>query len=162
MTDTVPTHDAAALTRYIETRYHARHRAQLPHLAELAERVEVVHFGEEDVPEGLSNLLHRMNGEMEDHMKKEELILFATIRKGGGPGTENPIAWMRADHDNHRADLAQIRRLTAGLVAPKDACGTWAALYAGLEEFVDDLEEHMRLENEILFPLFEPSELVRD
>ena len=156
MTDVAPIHDAAELTRYIETRYHARHREQLPRLAEMAERVENVHFGEDDVPEGLSAVLRRMIGELEVHMKKEELILFPAIREGGGPGIENPIAVMRADHDDHATEVAEIRRLTADLTLPLGACGTWTALYAGLNEFISDLEEHIRLENEVLFPQFEP------
>jgi len=155
MTETAPIHDAAELMRYIETRYHARHREQLPPLADMAEKVENVHFGDDDVPEGLSAILRRMIGEMEVHMKKEELILFPAIRKGGGPGIGNPIAVMRADHDNHATEVTEIRRLTANLTLPQGACGTWAALYAGLEEFVTDLEEHMRLENDVLFPRFE-------
>ncbi len=156
MTDVVPIHDAAELTHYIETRYHARHREQLPRLAEMAEKVENVHVGEHDVPEGLSAILRRMIGELEVHMKKEELILFPAIRKGGGPGIENPIAVMRADHDDHATEVAEIRRLTADLPLPLGACGTWTALYAGLNEFISDLEEHIRLENEVLFPQFEP------
>ena len=44
MTETAPIHDPSALTRYIETRYHARHREQLPQLAQLAGRVEAVLF----------------------------------------------------------------------------------------------------------------------
>lgn len=156
MTDVAPIHDAAELTRYIETRYHARHREQLPRLAEMAEKVENVHVGEDDVPEGLSAILRRMIGELEVHMKKEELILFPAIRKGGGPGIENPIAVMRADHDNHATEVAEIRRLTTDLTLPQGACGTWTALYAGLDEFISDLEEHIRLENEVLFPQFEP------
>lgn len=69
MTDTPPK-DPVALTRYIEKRYHAVHREQLPVLAEMAERVESVHFGDDHVPDGLSNILERMIGEMEIHMKK--------------------------------------------------------------------------------------------
>lgn len=153
--NTAPIHDAAALTRHIETRYHARHREQLPALAAMAARVEDVHFGEPGVPDGLSLLLHRMSGEMEVHMKKEELILFPAIRKGGMPGIDHPIAVMRADHAAHDADLAQLRRLTADLSLPKGACGTWTRLYQGLEEFIQDLTEHMRLENDVLFPRFE-------
>ena len=155
MPDTSPPQDPAELTRYIETRYHERHREQLPLLAQMAERVETVHFGDDDVPEGLSNLLERMIGDMEVHMKKEELILFPAIRKGGMPGIENPIAVMRADHDNHATEIADIRRLTCNLTLPAGACGTWTALYTGLAEFLGDLEEHMRLENEVLFPRFE-------
>ena len=151
MPDTSPPQDPAELTRYIETRYHERHREQLPLLAQMAERVETVHFGDDDVPEGLSNLLERMIGDMEVHMKKEELILFPAIRKGGMPGIENPIAVMRADHDNHATEIADIRRLTCNLTLPAGACGTWTALYTGLAEFLGDLEEHMRLENDVLF-----------
>lgn len=153
--NTAPIHDAAALTRHIETRYHARHREQLPALAAMAARVEDVHFGEPGVPCGLSLLLHRMSGEMEVHMKKEELILFPAIRKGGMPGIDHPIAVMRADHAAHDSDLAQIRHLTADLSLPEAACGTWTRLYQGLEEFIQDLTEHMRLENDVLFPRFE-------
>lgn len=155
MTNPAPIHDAAALTRYIETRYHARHREQLPPLAGMAEKVETVHYGDDDVPEGLANILRRMIGDMEVHMKKEELILFPAIRRGGGPGIEKPIAVMRDDHDDHAIDVAEIRRLTAGLTLPPGACRTWTTLYAGLDEFITDLEEHMRLENDVLFPPFE-------
>lgn len=155
MTESAPIHDAAELTRYIETRYHARHREQLPELASLAERVESVHFGDENVPEGLADLLSRLIGEMEVHMKKEELILFPAIRRGGMPGIETPIAVMRADHDDHDREIAQIRALTGGLTLPEGACRTWTALYRGLETFIADLEEHIRLENEVLFPQFE-------
>ena len=155
MSDAAPIRDAAELTRYIETRYHARHREQLPPLAAMAAKVEEVHFGDDHVPDGLSDVLRRMIGEMEVHMKKEELILFPAIRRGGGPGIENPIAVMRADHDDHAAEVAEIRRLTRELTLPEGSCGTWTALYAGLDEFIADLEEHMRLENDVLFPQFE-------
>lgn len=156
MPDNAPIHDAAELTRYIESRYHARHREQLPELTGLAGKVEAVHQGAAGVPAGLSDILRRMTGEMEVHMKKEELILFPAIRAGGGPGIGHPIAVMRADHDDHAADLAEIRRLTGGPKLPDGACRTWTALYAGLTGFIEDLEEHMRLENDVLFPQFEP------
>ena len=151
----VPIHDAAALTHHIETRYHARHREQLPMLAAMAERVEDVHFGDEGVPDGLSVLLQQMIGEMEVHMKKEELILFPAIRAGGGPGLAHPIAVMRADHDDHERAIAGIRHLTQNLELPDGACGTWTRLYAGLAEFIADISEHIRLENEVLFPQFD-------
>jgi regulator of cell morphogenesis and NO signaling len=96
-----------------------------------------------------------MIGTLEVHMKKEELILFPAIRRGGGPGIATPIAVMRADHDDHAREVAEIRRLTADLRLPQGACRTWTALYAGLDEFLSDLAEHIRLENDVLFPPFE-------
>ena len=35
------------------------------------------------------------------------------------------------------------------------ACTIWQHLCAGVREFVDDLQQHIRLENEVLFPQFE-------
>lgn len=153
----VPTADAAALTRHIETRYHARHRAQLPDLIALAEKVERVHFGDENVPAGLADLLTRLSTEMEDHMTKEERILFPAIRQGGMPGIEHPIAVMRADHAGHDAEVARIRALTRDLTLPAGACRSWTALYDQLGAFLADLDDHMRLENDVLFPRFEPA-----
>ena len=155
MSDATSTDDPAELTRHIETRYHARHREQLPRLAELAAKVETVHSDDARAPAGLAEVLRRLIGEMEVHMKKEELILFPAIRKGGMPGIENPIGVMRADHDHHDCEIAEIRRLTGNLTLPEGACRTWTALYEGLAAFIADLEAHIRLENEVLFPQFE-------
>jgi regulator of cell morphogenesis and NO signaling len=124
MTEAAPLHAAAELTRFIEAHYHASHRDRLPELAALAGKVERVHAGKTGVPHGLADLLSRMIGEMEVHMKKEELILFPAIRKGGKPGIETPIAAMRADHDDHGQDIAQIRAFTGGLEPPDGACRT--------------------------------------
>lgn len=156
MTATVaPTDDPAALTRYIETRYHARHRRDLPELRGLAQRVEAAHAADPEVPQGLAALLHHMIGELEMHMKKEEAILFPLIRAGAPQPLDAPIAAMRADHDDHDDWVARIRTLTNGLVPPDGACGSWRALYQGIGGFLSDLADHVRLENDVLFPRFE-------
>jgi regulator of cell morphogenesis and NO signaling len=38
----------------------------------------------------------------------------------------------------------------------KARTGSRRRLHAGFVEFMTDLEEHIRLENEVLFPQFEP------
>ncbi|WP_417478476.1 hemerythrin domain-containing protein [Maricaulis sp.] len=156
MTEDLPPDNPAALTSFIEARYHARHREQLPDLTALASRVERVHAGAAKVPAGLAAVLQLMIGELEVHMKKEELILFPAIRRGGAIGLENPIAVMRADHRDHEAMIAQIRELTDNLTLPDGACRTWTTLYEGLAGFLDDFDAHLQLENEVLFPQFEP------
>ena len=157
MTTEPPLDNPAALTTFIETRYHQTHRAQLPDLAALALKVERVHGKSPDAPLGLGALLERLIGTLEVHMKKEELILFPAIRRGGGPGIENPIAVMRADHDDHQTEVTQIRRLTHDLTLPEGACRSWTALYTGLAEFLSDLDAHIRLENDVLFLRFAPT-----
>jgi len=157
MTEDLPPTDPGALTTYIQTRYHDLHRVQMPDLAALALKVERVHADAPAVPAGLGALLQRMIGELEVHMKKEELILFPAIRRGGMPGIENPIAVMRADHEDQEVSVAQIRALTDDLKVPDGACRSWTALYEGLAAFLADLDAHMRLENDVLFPQFEPT-----
>jgi regulator of cell morphogenesis and NO signaling len=155
MTDIASMDDPAELTRYIERHYHRRHRTQLPDLAAMAAKVEQVHAGAPAVPDGLAARLRKLIGELEVHMKKEELILFPAIRRGSSPGLGAPIAVMRADHGSHEDEIACLRGLTKGFTPPEGACGTWQRLYGGLREFVADLEEHIRLENEVLFPRFD-------
>lgn len=155
MGDAPPVYDAPELTRFIEARYHARHRDQLPELAALAAKVEAAHSGRPDAPAGLAKLLDQVIGDLNSHMRKEELILFPAIRMGGAAGLDQPIAVMRADHAEHEQLLHRIRHMTNGLALPRDACGNWSALYAGLTAFISDFAEHLRLENEVLFPMFE-------
>ena len=48
-----------------------------------------------------------------------------------------------------------LASVTGDLTLPNNACNTWRALYAGLGKLVEDLTEHMHIENNILFPRFE-------
>jgi len=95
-----------------------------------------------------------MAAEMDEHMAKEEQILFPMMRKGGHPMIVHPIAAMRHDHDGHADQLRGIEHFTHGLTPPEGACGSWLRLYAGVEKFADDLVTHMHLENDVLFPRF--------
>jgi regulator of cell morphogenesis and NO signaling len=138
----------------IETRYHATHRRELPELVRLARRVEAVHKDNPAVPRGIATLLERMGAELEDHMRKEEEVLFPLMRCGGHPMIAQPIAVMLAEHDDHGAHLRMLERLTGDFTAPADACPTWRALYIGAKKLADDLMEHIHTENNVLFPRF--------
>ncbi len=89
-------------------------------------------------------------------MAKEETILFPMLRRGGNPFVVHPIGVMRSEHEEHAARLAELMVLTHDATPPEDACTTWQHLCADIKQFADDLQQHMRLENEVLFPLFEP------
>ena len=62
---------------------------------------------------------------------------------------------MKRSNGNQPPAAGEIYRLTGNLTLPDGACGTWTGLYRGLDEFTRDLTEHMRLENDVLFPQFE-------
>jgi regulator of cell morphogenesis and NO signaling len=149
--------ETGALIDHILTRYHETHRADLASLVPLTERVEQVHVDDPEVPKGLARALSTLAGEMEDHMAKEEKILFPAMRAGGVPGIEHPIAVMRADHDDHAENIELIRKLTNDLTLPDHACGSWRSLYGGTATLLDDLAAHIAMENDVLFPRFEPA-----
>ena len=146
--------DTDDLITLIETRYHAVHRQELPELIKLARRVEAVHAAHPEAPHGAADLLRQMEGELEVHMKKEELILFPMMRRGGHPMIAQPIAAMLAEHDDHGAQLHELARIMHDFAAPDDACPTWRALCAGARKLSDDLMEHIHSENNVLFPRF--------
>ena len=145
----------AALIDDILERYHAVHRTQLPELIRMAHRVELVHRDNPEVPSGLAQLLESMEGEMLDHMQKEETILFPMLKTGGNPLVVVPISMMRSEHTSHGEQLDRLTTLTHDGMLPPGACNTWQALYAGIAQFKDDLINHIHLENNVLFPQFE-------
>lgn len=145
--------ETGALIDYIMYRYHELHRRQLPELVKLALKVEAVHAENPNAPRGLADLLQRLIGELEVHMKKEELILFPMM-KSGVESADGPISQMRLDHDDHGEALRAIEAMTDGFTPPEGACRSWQALYAGAARFTDDIMEHISLENNVLFPRF--------
>lgn len=142
------------LIDHIVERYHEAHRRELPILIDLAQKVERVHRGHPAMPDNLSRLLQTMRLDLEMHMCKEEHVVFALIKEGNGPLIGGPIEMMMLDHENHGAMLRQLEALTADCRPPGDACRSWRELYTGLRKLIDDLVEHIHLENNILFPRF--------
>ncbi len=113
----------------------------------------------------INSLFKLSAGDLAQHMKKEELILFPFIQKmvkaqkENQPiqephfGTvENPIAMMKEEHSNEGDRFDKIATLTDGFTPPEDACSTYKVTYQMLKEFEQDLHKHIHLENNILFP----------
>jgi regulator of cell morphogenesis and NO signaling len=142
------------LIEHILTRFHETHRAELPELVRLAARVEERHAGNAAVPRGLHAALIELTDALEDHMQKEEQILFPLMRAGGHPMIAAPIGRMRFEHDEHGERLENLVRLTHDFELPVEACPTWRALYAGVRKLIDDVHEHVHLENNVLFARF--------
>ncbi|MEZ5816611.1 MAG: iron-sulfur cluster repair di-iron protein [Hyphomicrobiaceae bacterium] len=150
-------HESNALVGYILSRYHDTHRRELPELRLLAGKVEAAHRTHTEVPAGLAQLLARAQHELEDHMRKEEQILFPAIRSDFKGSLFGPITVMRHEHDSHAELIHALQATCRNFVLPKDACRSWQGLYRGVEKLVTDLMEHINLENTVLFPRFEYS-----
>ena len=141
----------AELIDHLLTRFHARHREQLPELIRLSRRVETVHADRPECPTGLADHLTTMAEALESHMQKEEQILFPILLRGFPPMVHMPINVMRQEHDEHGEALARLVALAHGLDMPRGACNTWRALVLGLRTLREDLMEHIHLENNLLF-----------
>lgn len=140
-----------ALIDHLLERFHETHRRQLPELIRIAKKVEARHADHPACPHGLAAHLEVMQRDLESHLQKEEQILFPLLRNGSPAYVPGPIAVMRHEHAQHDVALARLAQLSRGGLAPEAACSTWQALYAGLAVLRDDLLEHMRLENDVLF-----------
>lgn len=151
-----PSREPSALIDHILLRFHEVHRQQLPELIRLAATVEAVHSDRADAPHGLTALLKFVHQELLQHMEKEECILFPLLRLGGAPFAVHPIGAMRREHEDHLQQLQHLMRLTSDATPPADACATWQRLCSRVGEFAADLQQHMQLENDVLFPQFEP------
>lgn len=134
---------------HILPRYHDTHRRQLEELVPLAEKVAGVHAGK--FPAEVVPLLHTIQNELLSHMMKEERILFPMLKQGAGRAAAMPVRMMMHEHTEHEAALERLLEVTGNLQAPADACRSWQRLYSLAQELVDDLRDHIDLEDNILF-----------
>ena len=137
---------------HIIVRYHDMHREQLPELILQATKVERVHADKPGVPRGLTRHLTALHNELSSHMMKEEQILFPMIKRGMGTQAAGPISVMESEHDDAGELVEVIKHITNNVTPPPEACTTWIALYNGINVMIDDLMEHISLENNALFP----------
>lgn len=139
------------LTDFIVKRFHEDLRKRIPELILLASRVERVHCDSPNCPKGLSSFLRFLMTEMENHMQKEEQLLFPMINRGQGKMAMMPVECMKNEHLEHGKNLERLRELANQFIVPEGACTTWKALYAGLDQLEEEIMTHIHLENHVLF-----------
>lgn len=156
-----PDETATALVDRLVATHHAYTRQALATLVPLAHKVAKVHADVASAPR-VEALVLELADELLAHLSREQNVLFPWIRAldatpppAGPPpfgALENPLRVMALDHDRALSVAAELRRATGGFVAPAGACRSWRALWDGLGALEADLLEHLRLENDVLFP----------
>jgi len=142
----------ADLVEHIIVRFHEPLRLELPRLAELAQKVARVHAERDRRLPALRDAFLALATELLPHMDKEEQILFPWIVGGRGRSAGGPVRAMEAEHDHAGGLLRELRTLSDDYTLPEEACGSWRALWEGLETLEADLHAHIHLENNILHP----------
>lgn len=134
-------------------------------ISQYSKKVAKVHGSHNPEVVEINDLFMTIANELNMHMHKEEMILFPFIKqlvnsKKSGQQIERPrfgtiqtpINMMELEHDGAGDIIKKIAKLSNNFTPPEHACNTYRALYAKLEEYQDDLFQHVHLENNVLFP----------
>lgn len=154
-----------ALADYIEKKHHRYVAEKIPVLNGFLAKLCAVHGERHPELHQIASAFGASSGELTQHMKKEELILFPAVRKMVRAARENaphekpsfgtvqhPISVMMQEHETEGGRFEEIRALSADYTPPADGCSTYRVTFAMLAEFEEDLHRHIHLENNILFP----------
>ncbi len=153
------------LTAHIVAKHHMYVRQEIPRIQGLLAKVLAAHGQNHPEIAKIQENFQDLASELTSHMFKEENVLFPYIDSmqaavdRGEPvpppffGTvRNPVQMMIMEHDGAGEKLHEMRDLSSGYKVPPDGCPTNASLYRALDEFEQDLHQHIHLENNILFP----------
>jgi regulator of cell morphogenesis and NO signaling len=156
--------EADFLADYIYNQHHKYFYDRKDDLSQLAIKVTQVHGAHYPYLHELLNLINKLFTELKLHFHKEEKVLFPYIKElvlckkesrrpshhlamGNGP-----LAMMEMEHETAGDILRSMRAVTNDYKLPENACSSFSLLYRRLEELEKDLQQHIHLENNILFP----------
>ncbi len=157
--------DLNFLVDHVLHTHHAYVKTSTPILLEYTKKLARVHGPNHPELIELAEKFNEVANELESHMQKEEQVLFPYIKelcavtdeaKQSGScsfgSIKNPIWMMENEHEAVGAILNDMRSMTNNYSLPEDACTTYKVTFLKLNEFEEDLHQHIHLENNIIFP----------
>ena len=153
------------ITSHIVNVHHAYARHEMPRLAQTARMLSRTHGAVCPELARIEVLLRAMIREFSVHMLSEEQTIFPYIvqleaaeRESEAPpqspgGTdESPLRNMMAEHDSAVEMLRELRYLANDFTPPADADQQLERFYCALDAFEADMQDHIELEDNVLFP----------
>ncbi len=153
------------LIQHIVRVHHQRVRHDLPKLVREARKLTDKPGDRSREFGALEKLVQQLQQELWTHIQKEEEVLFPLIVAMEEGSTiyyppahsrlrsiSHPVFLMVQEHEAAKLIMEEIRWSTENFAAPEWACPSHRALFDGLRGFEIDLREHLRLENDVLFP----------
>ena len=149
------------LTNYIVSTHHGYTKKELPQIFAWLQKVSAKHGDRHPELYRIFECFASLKEELEDHMRKEELILFPRIVEMENSADyskisplylQAPVTLMEHEHEQAGILLKEIHRYSNNYIPPADACTTYRLSFAALQAFEADLHRHIHLENNILFP----------
>jgi regulator of cell morphogenesis and NO signaling len=153
------------MTEGIIRTHHDYLRTELPFLEERIAKMCTNHGQEHPEMFRVQQILQDLRDDLTGHLAKEESILFPYIAEleeavvNGRPVTHAcfptvrfPIRIMLMEHDAAGQLLENLRYATTDYTPPAGLCDCGREFYQRLQVLDADLREHIRTENEDLFP----------
>lgn len=149
------------LIDFIVNTHHVYVKKVLPEISDLSSAILRAHGVNHPELFKVYKLFHGLKSELEQHLIKEEEILFPLIRTYSSTNDGNllnkikaVISELDAEHVAAGDVLKNLRALTDDYSVPGDGCPTYERVFLLLPELEADLFRHIHLENNILFLKF--------
>jgi len=146
------------LMDYIINTHHAFLNRNLPVISELVNTILRVHGSNHRELFQVHKLFHSLKTELEQHLIKEEELLFPMVREYEQKPSNELLEEVRRvaretedEHESAGGILKELRKAAGNYEIPADVCGTFRKTYEMLQELESDLFQHIHLENNILF-----------
>jgi regulator of cell morphogenesis and NO signaling len=157
------TTDISFLCEAIVDRYHASLQETLPRIRN--EMASMSAAAASPAVEMLRTAFTEVSEQIESHLAKEENLLFPAIaalsaaERAGARRPPlafatvlHPIRFMEAEHARIEMAIAGLRQLAREVPEPDTLLPAWRQCMADLAKLENELREHHRTENEVLFP----------
>lgn len=147
------------LIDFIINKHHTFMKRELPIINELLTKIFTVHYSDHgEVLSKLKRLFGNLRMEIEEHLIKEEEVLFPILMEyEKNPSKELLTKALKVlhetedEHDNAGDILKEMKGITDGYKAPSSGCNSFRIAYEKLQIMEEDLFRHIHLENNILF-----------
>lgn len=154
------------LIRHIVERHHVYLRSELQGLERSLLRVANINDrADANTLAPLTGIFRFFKRELELHLKKEEDVLFpmierietaaetgAAIPRFTFGSIANPIGIMEEDHEGQKRQLMKILELSGNYTGPPGQAAIFSSFCERLQALDTDMQRHVYLEDEILFP----------
>jgi regulator of cell morphogenesis and NO signaling len=155
--------ETTELIDHILNTHHVFMRRELPQLSDLVTTILRVHGAiHGEVLSKIHRLFHNLKIEIDQHLIKEEEIVFPLIKDYVANTASTQLQKivdlnheLMQEHDGAGDVLKELRKVTDHYRVPKDGCSTYMKTYSKLEALESNLFQHIHLENNILFPSLE-------
>ncbi|NVO01859.1 MAG: hemerythrin domain-containing protein [Bacteroidetes bacterium] len=155
------TMDLSLLVDHILKTHHVFVKENIPLLLQYTKKIAEVHGANHPELMKIETIFKGIANDMLGHLGKEEDVLFPNIiiivnkEKNNSPEKAEPVSWliqgMETEHEFVGNEMKIIANLSANFTPPPDGCTTYQITFQKLKEFDENLQQHVHLENEILF-----------